>query len=90
LSYEGSEDGRMTSNDDANCTSAKEIALVSFESQEGLQRRNLWVGDTGATCHMVCDDSELFDYESVHDEVVVGDGRPLRVTKIGKIEGKFC
>jgi Zinc knuckle len=86
----GSEEGRTKSNDNVNCTSAKEIALVGFESQKGLQNRNLWVGDTGAKCHMVCDDSNLFNYESVHDEVVVGDGRPLRVTKIGKLKVNFA
>jgi hypothetical protein len=39
---------------------------------------------------MVCDDSKLFDFESVNDEVVVGDGRPLRVAKIGKLKVHFA
>jgi hypothetical protein len=86
----GSEEGKMSNQDNANCTSAKEIALVGSKSQEGLQDRNLWVGDTGATCHMVCDDSKLFDFESINDEVVVGDGRPLRVEKIGKLKVHFA
>jgi hypothetical protein len=86
----GSEEGEMSNQDNSNCTSAKEIALVGSESQEGLQDRNLWVGDTGATCHMVCDDSKLYGFESVNDEVVVGDGRPLRVAKIGKLNVHFA
>jgi hypothetical protein len=86
----GSEEGKMCNKDNAYCTSAKEIALVGCENQEGLQDQNLWVGDTGATCHMVCDDSKLFDFESVNDEVVVGDRRPLRVAKIGKLKVHFA
>jgi Zinc knuckle len=85
----GAEEGKMSKQDNANCMSAKEIALVGFENQEWVQDRNLWVGDTGATYHMVCDDSKLFDFELVNDEVVVGDGRPLKVTKIGKLKVNF-
>jgi len=75
--------------DSVNLTNDAEIVLVGFESKEGLQNSNLWVGDTGATCHMVCNDANLLDYKTVNDEVIVGDGRPLNVIKIGKIKVQF-
>jgi hypothetical protein len=82
------ERGVMTQ-DSANLTNDTEIALVGFESKEGLQNSYLWVGDTGATCHMIWNDTNLFDYETVNDEMIVGDGRPLNVTKIGKVNQQF-
>jgi hypothetical protein len=56
---------------------------VSFENEEVYENSILWVGDTGATCHMICNDSGLFDYKRVTDELNVADGRALKVEKLG-------
>jgi hypothetical protein len=38
---------------------------------------------------MVCDDKYMYDVKLVDDEVIVGDGRPLSVKKIGKLRLNF-
>jgi len=66
-----------------------EIALVGFEDKEGFKNSELWVGDTGTTCHMVCNDKNLYDVILVNDKVIVGDGRSLSVKKMGNLKVNF-
>jgi hypothetical protein len=51
--------------------------------------KEIWVGDTVATCHMVCSDENLTNWRSVNQEVTVAGGSSLPVTKIGSLKTKF-
>jgi hypothetical protein len=47
------------------------------------------VGDSGATCHMVFNESNLINWKSVHEELIVVGGGTLLVMKIGSLKVKF-
>ena len=44
-----------------------------------------WVADSGASCHMVNDASDMFDVPRINESIKFGDGKLLRSTQIGKI-----
>jgi len=46
----------------------------------------LWLGDSGASCHMTAFDSGLFDWEPIRSPIRIGNGKTLTATKIGKIK----
>jgi hypothetical protein len=64
-----------------------EIALVGAKTDEIYP--NLWIGDTGATSHMTCCKTGLFDVRPSDHSVLVGDGRSLKVEKVGKLKLVF-
>jgi hypothetical protein len=43
--------------------------------------KEIWVGDNGATCHVVCSDENLINWRPVKQEVTVAGGSSLPVTK---------
>ena len=47
---------------------------------------NTFLGDTGASTHMVGSDEGLYDYEEIDKSVVIGDGKELKATKLGKLK----
>jgi hypothetical protein len=87
-------------NDEANYTSeSTDIALICEDKIDSIficedknktdKMKEIWVGDTGATCHMVCSDENLINWRSVKQEVTVAGGSSLPVTKIGSLKTKF-
>ena len=47
---------------------------------------NTFLGDTGPSAHVVGSDERLHDYEDVDEAVVIGDGKELKATKLGKLQ----
>ena len=47
---------------------------------------NTFLGDTGASTHMVGVDDGLYDCEDIDEAVVIGDGKELKATKLGKLK----
>lgn len=45
---------------------------------------HLWIGDSGASCHMTCSDEGMFDCRQIQSSVKIGNGKTLSATKIGK------
>ncbi len=45
---------------------------------------NIWMGDSGASCHMTCDEAGMFDTRAINSPIKIGNGTTLRATKIGK------
>ena len=79
--------------DEANFVSnVSDVALVCFENidnalicESGDKEHNfgnLWVGDSGATCHMVCEDLHLIDWKWVEEEITVAGGGTLPVKRL--------
>jgi hypothetical protein len=66
----------------ANITRTNEIALIGSEDQQIAS--NLWVGDSGATSHITCCKTGLFDTKPSNQKIIVGDGRNIQVKKTGK------
>jgi hypothetical protein len=47
---------------------------------------SIWIGDTGATSHMTNDDFGMFDCSATDTNVYVGNGKALKISKIGKLK----
>ena len=64
---------------------------VSFMAKSGSggpgARHEVWVGDTGATCHMTGFDSGFVDWKESNEQVIFGNGDILKVVKIGTWKG---
>ena len=44
----------------------------------------IWMGDSGASCHMTCDDKGMYETSTINSPIRIGNGTTLRATKIGK------
>jgi gag-polypeptide of LTR copia-type len=47
--------------------------------------KNLWLGDSGASCHMTCNLAGMFDCVDIKSPVKIGNGKTLMATKLGKM-----
>jgi hypothetical protein len=47
---------------------------------------NVWVGDSGASCHMTCSDEGIFNCRVIKSSVKIGNGKELSATRIGDKE----
>jgi hypothetical protein len=58
------------------CNEELDSALIRMEDEKDKAKfQTLWVGDSGATCHMVCNDQNLTNWKFVNEEVIVAGGR---------------
>jgi hypothetical protein len=48
-----------------------------------LVNKDLWIADSGASCHMTCNDDGMFDCNPVDDQIKIGDGTFIKAVKIG-------
>ena len=48
------------------------------------RNRNIWTGDSGATCHLTNDASGMFDTQDSTSTVTIGDGDKMKVMLTGK------
>jgi hypothetical protein len=48
-----------------------------------LVNKDLWIADSGASCHMTCSDDGMFDCHPVDDQIKIGDGTFINAVKIG-------
>jgi Reverse transcriptase (RNA-dependent DNA polymerase)/gag-polypeptide of LTR copia-type len=45
---------------------------------------NIWLGDSGASCHMTNDSEGMFDCKVINDRIKIGDGKLLHAKMMGK------
>ena len=55
------------------------VALAALESN------NIWIGDTGATCHLVARDYKMINVKMINEEIRVGNGSKLKAKKLGDL-----
>ena len=64
---------------------------VSFMAKTGTSvpknRENVWVADTGATCHMTGNDKGFVEWKDSNEQVIFGNGEILKVLKVGTWKG---
>ena len=60
-----------------------EVAMMAKGTQEF--DRCIFLADTGASTHMIGDDEGLTDVTEIHEPIVIGDGKQLYATKIGRL-----
>ena len=58
----------------------KEVLLMACETKN----ESLWIGDSGASCHMTYNDTNMFDVVTISSQVQIGDGKWLEASKKGK------
>ena len=63
----------------------REVAAPSMEVSIISQRlNNIWLGDSGASCHMTNDDAGMFDCRKYQSMITIGNGKSVLSPKIGK------
>ena len=83
-------------NEDAT-TNDEEVALAFLDelkvpndlALEGIEKANtnVFIGDTGASCHMTGSLAGMFDLQDIQESITVGNGQCTKATKIGKKRG---
>jgi hypothetical protein len=48
---------------------------------------NIYIGDSGASCHMVHSDEGMYDIKSIKEKITIGNGQYIEALKIGKKKG---
>jgi hypothetical protein len=48
-----------------------------------LVNKDLWIADSGASCHRTCSDDGMFDCHPADDQIKIGDGMFIKAVKIG-------
>ena len=66
----------------------KDNALMTYnEGTEAKESNQIWIGDTGATCHMTFSKEGLTNLKSISSFVIFGNGERLQATHIGDLKG---
>ena len=71
-------------NEQANISRESEIILIG--SEDHIAVRDIWIVDSGATSHMMCQDQEMLDCKKPNQQVMVEDGRSVQVVTTGKLK----
>ena len=61
-----------------------DVLLSTMTKVEEFQN-DIWIGDSGASCHYCNDDKFLFDYTMISEEITVGNGNVMLAKKMGKL-----
>ena len=64
-----------------------EIALMAITKTKGIENPNLWIADTGASCHMCNNLDGLTNIIETSKTITVGNGERIQSTKIGTWKG---
>jgi hypothetical protein len=63
---------------------ARNPAEFSSTCMRTGSKLNLWIGDSGASCHMTCSEDGLTECRKIQSPVRIGKGHMLMATKIDK------
>ena len=66
-----------------NKTDDQALIELNLHIQSASSRRNLWIGDTGASCHMTNSLSGMYNIRSIESSVQVGTGRTIDCRQVG-------
>ena len=70
----------------------KEINFMSKESKKNSKEveSQVWIGDTGASCHMTNSMEGLTNLRSIDSKIIFGNGEQLKATHVGNKKGYVC
>ena len=57
------------------------------ECTDGKGSNQMWISDTGATCHMTYSKDGLINLQPISSFVIFGNGERLQATHIGDMKG---
>ena len=76
-----------SNNKNANISEEAAMVLVSEETKQSPFPSMMWFGDTSATGHMTNSEEGLTNIVECSSSVTVGNGKAVRVMKIGTLQG---
>jgi len=62
-----------------------DVVLSSMENNGNVDHE-IWIGDSGASCHFCNPDDGLYDCTEIFEEITVGNGSVMIAKKIGKLQ----
>ena len=84
-----SHDCDKSENADDEFEEIKDVALMSnIEKRiENNEASHIWIGDTGATCHMTNSKMGMMNLQPISSSIIFGNGERLEATHIGDMRG---
>ena len=65
-----------------------EIVLIGREDK--TEDKDLWICNTGTSCHMTGSLEGLIEMEDINQQVILEDGRSLVARKMGNLKSKVA
>ena len=65
---------------------SKEEEVVLMGTERDVSDPNVWICDSGATCHMIGNDLGLINTKRIDHQITVGDGRCIKTSKMGDLK----
>jgi hypothetical protein len=69
----------------------RDLGAVTFEAERNSSvsenismKKYLWLGDSGASCHVTNGTAGMFDCSRIHSYFKIGDGKYMYSSRIGK------
>jgi hypothetical protein len=68
------------------------MAYVVLSSMTKIEDfgNDIWIGDSGASCHYCNNDAALYDYPMISEDITVGNGNVMTATNMGSYDVRFC
>ena len=77
--------------DNKQAKQAQEMVLMATDkttyAKDIEYHNNIWIGNSGATTHMVNLDKHLMNCTTIHEKITIGDGKDIIATKKGTLPG---
>ena len=67
---------------------AQNEEMMALSGIKSNPSSTMWIGDTGASCHMSNNDVGLFETRKGSGGIKVGSGKILKIEKVGKLRAK--
>ena len=64
--------------------SAADVVLNTMTDYDENDQ-NIWIGDSGASCHYCNSEEGLYDYTTISEEITVGNGNKMIAKKVGNL-----
>ena len=61
--------------------SSDEFGLIGRQTNH-----QIFIGDSGASCHMVNSDINMFDTKIINEDITIGNGESVQAVKVGKLK----
>ena len=61
--------------------------MITNRKIKDYKNSDIWIGDTGATSHMMHDLKGLLDVKESESNVQIGNGNKMKTTAMGKYRG---
>ena len=76
---------RAEGNGGVNVRTGVADVVFNLKSESSEFSENIWIADSGASCHYCNSDKGLFDTKEVSESITVGNGKTMEATKIGSL-----